>query len=159
MIEEGERDERDEQAGEGIMEDNEERDRKDEQEVREGFLDRGFSSYLLYLFWLFTAGLCLPPFYPPSTHLSDRQLLADSLCCCALRPWFNPSPSVPLSPSKYAFIFHFPPLSPLEFSAIHPVRKLQRSWEWVPWERQRRQCAVCSVAFIVGSVHVWAATD
>lgn len=86
MIEEGERDERDEQAGEGIMEDNEERDRKDEQEVREGFLDRGFSSYLLYLFWLFTAGLSLPPFYPPSTHLSDRQLLADSLCCCALRP-------------------------------------------------------------------------
>lgn len=54
-------------------------------------MDEGYSSYLLYLLWLFTAGLS--PSLPPSFHLSDRQLLADSLCCCSLRPEsprFNP---------------------------------------------------------------------
>lgn len=46
-----------------------------------GFLDQGFTSYLLYLFWLFTAGLSLPPFYPPSICQTDS---------C----WLTPSPSL-----------------------------------------------------------------
>lgn len=52
---------------------------KDEQEVREGFLDQGFSSYPLYLFWLFTAGLSLPPFYPPSICQTDSCWLTPSV--------------------------------------------------------------------------------
>lgn len=91
-------------------------------------LDEGFSSYLLYLLRLFTAGLS--PSLPPSFNLSDRQLLADSLCCCSLypeSPWFNPSPPfLHLLPNM---LLHFtsllsPPdpvisLESSEFSAIY----------------------------------------
>lgn len=53
-------------------------------ERSERVLDEGFSSYLLYLLRLFTAGLS--PSLPLSFHLLDRQLLADSVCCYSLCP-------------------------------------------------------------------------
>lgn len=71
---------------------NGERDRKDEKGALE-VSDEGFFS-LSALSPPVVHCRTLPP-YPPSSHLSDRQLLADSFCCCSLRPHsprFSPSP-------------------------------------------------------------------
>ena len=64
--------------GRGVMEDNEERDRKDEQEVRKGVFGLGLL-FLSALSLLVVHCRTLSPSLLPSFHLSDRQLLADSL--------------------------------------------------------------------------------
>ncbi len=71
----------------------------------ERVLDEVLSTYLLHLLWLF--GVRLSPSLPPSFHLSDRQLLADSI----------QRDSAPVLRSSISlqicfYIFHFPPLSP-----------------------------------------------
>lgn len=124
--------------------------RERERERSEGVLDEGYSSYLLYLLRLFTAGLS--PSLPPSFHLSDRQLLADSLCCCSLRPEsprFNPSPPfLHLLPNMLLYFTSLlpPPPSPptpssawknLQFSASYSGgQKVKRSSVWVTREHQ-----------------------
>lgn len=76
--------------------------------------DRRKYLFLLYLLWLFTAGLS--PFLPPSHSICQTDSCWPTPSVVVHFPsrvsLIQPEPSVPLSPSKYAFISHVSPLPP-----------------------------------------------
>lgn len=113
---------------------NEERVREDESEIWK-VLHEGFSFLICFMSSGCSLPDSLPPSLPLSFHLSDRQLLGDSLCCCSLRPESPDSTRAPqflhLHPNM--LLYFTPPPRPLslvwknlQFFTIDSNRKFKK---------------------------------
>lgn len=81
-----------------------------------GRMREGFGWGFLLLICFISSGCSLPVSLPSSLLPSVRQTAFGQLSLLLFTPsrvsLIQPDPSVPLSPSKYALIFHFSPLPP-----------------------------------------------